>query len=388
VTLRHPSTRDRPHVDASRQRVEITVGVRTLLLIAGVAAIVAALVLIHEALLVVFTAIFFAFVCEIPVRLLSRATGMKRSLAAAVVVLGSVILVTALALVLLVPMVDSLIDFLKALPQTVQDLRNSSELSWLKDSGSAENVQQGADHVASTIPTAIGAFLGVAGSAFSVGLTIFTLIFIALFLLMDIPRLQGALSSVLMPRDSEYALSLWDQIAHTVSRWALGAAFIAVIAGTVQGGAAWLLGSQYALALGLIAGFLDLIPTIGATIAGFILVPTILAEKGLTSALIMLAVVLVYQQVENNLLTPTVQGKAVDISGFFVMLGVTVFGALFGVIGALVAVPVTASLQIVVREATTARRARVAALRAATQPPVDEPATGGPVTQPAAPGPA
>jgi predicted PurR-regulated permease PerM len=303
-------------------------------------------------------------------------------------VLGSVILVTALALVLLVPMVDSLIDFLKALPQTVQDLRNSSELSWLKDSGSAENVQQGADHVASTIPTAIGAFLGVAGSAFSVGLTIFTLIFIALFLLMDIPRLQGALSSVLMPRDSEYALSLWDQIAHTVSRWALGAAFIAVIAGTVQGGAAWLLGSQYALALGLIAGFLDLIPTIGATIAGFILVPTILAEEGLTSALIMLAVVLVYQQVENNLLTPTVQGKAVDISGFFVMLGVTVFGALFGVIGALVAVPVTASLQIVVREATTARRARVAALRAATQPPVDEPATGGPVTQPAAPGPA
>jgi predicted PurR-regulated permease PerM len=191
-----------------------------------------------------------------------------------------------------------------------------------------------------------------------------------------------------MPRDSEYALSLWDQIAHTVSRWALGAAFIAVIAGTVQGGAAWLLGSQYALALGLIAGFLDLIPTIGATIAGFILVPTILAEEGLTSALIMLAVVLVYQQVENNLLTPTVQGKAVDISGFFVMLGVTVFGALFGVIGALVAVPVTASLQIVVREATTARRARVAALRAATQPPVDEPATGGPVTQPAAPGPA
>ena len=374
MTLRHPSTRDRPHVDASRQRVEVTVGVRTLLLIAGVAAIVAALVLIHDALLVVFTAIFFAFVCEIPVRLLSRATGMKRSLAAAVVVLGSVILVTALALVLLVPMVDSLIDFLKALPQTVQDLRNSSELSWLKDSGSAENVQQGADHVASTIPTAIGAFLGVAGSAFSVGLTIFTLIFIALFLLMDIPRLQGALSSVLMPRDSEYALSLWDQIAHTVSRWALGAAFIAVIAGTVQGGAAWILGSQYALALGLIAGFLDLIPTIGATIAGFILVPTILAEEGLTSALIMLAVVLVYQQVENNLLTPTVQGKAVDISGFFIIVAVTLFGALLGVLGALTAVPLAATIQIFIQELTKARREKVAEARAAT-PPSSDPAS-------------
>ena len=61
----------------------------------------------------------------------------------------------------------------------------------------------------------------------------------------------------------------------------------------------------------------------------------------------MLAVVLVYQQVENNLLGPTIYGKAVNISAFFVILGVTLFGALLGVLGALVAVPVTASLQIV-----------------------------------------
>src|SRR5204863_6232209 len=104
---------------------------------------------------------------------------------------------------------------------------------------------------------------------------------------------------------------------------------------------------------------------IGATIAGFILVPTLLAEQGAGAAVIMLVVVLVYQQLENNILTPTVQGKAVDISGFFVILGVTLFGALLGVLGALVAVPVTASLQIIIREITTDRRARVAAARAA-----------------------
>ena len=66
----------------------------------------------------------------------------------------------------------------------------------------------------------------------------------------------------------------------------------------------------------------------------------------------MLAVVLVYQQIENNLLGPTIYGKAVNISAFFVILGVTLFGALLGVLGALVAVPVTASLQIVAREVT------------------------------------
>jgi predicted PurR-regulated permease PerM len=86
-------------------------------------------------------------------------------------------------------------------------------------------------------------------------------------------------------------------------------------------------------------------------------------------------------------LTPTVQGKAVNISGFFVMLGVTIFGALLGVIGALVSVPVTASIQIVLGELTADRRARLAAAKAAERGEVD-PVADRPVTQPAAPGPA
>jgi len=111
----------------------------------------------------------------------------------------------------------------------------------------------------------------------------------------------------------------------------------------------------------------------------------VLAQQGATAALIMLAVILVYQQVENNVLTPTVQGKAVNISGFFVMLGVTVFGALLGVIGALVSVPVTASIQIVLGEITAERRERLAAAKAAEQGAVDAVPESS-VTQPAAPG--
>ena len=90
---------------------------------------------------------------------------------------------------------------------------------------------------------------------------------------------------------------------------------IATIAGTTLGLTAWLLGSSYAVALGVIAGLLDMIPNLGATIAGFILVPALWAEEGLTAAIIMLVVLLVYQQLENNLLTPKIQGKAVDLSG-------------------------------------------------------------------------
>jgi len=88
----------------------------------------------------------------------------------------------------------------------------------------------------------------------------------------------------------------------------------------------------------------------------------------------------VYQQIENNLLGPTIYGKAVNISAFFVILGVTLFGALLGVLGALVAVPVTASLQIIAQEVTRSRRAAIAAARASLEPPPGEPPDTAPAT--------
>ena len=111
-----------------------------------------------------------------------------------------------------------------------------------------------------------------------------------------------------------------------------------------------------------------MIPNIGATIAGFILVPTVWAEQGLTSALIMLAVVLVYQQVENSILTPKIQGKAVSLSPFFIIVAVSLFGALLGVLGALTAVPLAATIQIFLQELTKARREKVAEAKAQLAP--------------------
>ncbi len=85
----------------------------------------------------------------------------------------------------------------------------------------------------------------------------------------------------------------------------------------------------------------------------------------------MLAVVLIYQQVENSVLTPTIQGKAVKLSAFFIIISVALFGALLGVVGALIAVPVAATIQIVLGEVTKTYRAQVAAgkLDAERRPP-------------------
>lgn len=350
------------------RRIELLLPMRTIILLAATAGLLVAFKAIGDTFLIVFVGIFLALVFEYPVRFVMRRTRMSRGLAATVTVLGTAVAVTILFLLLLVPLVGSVRDFLQELPQTVEDLRSADGLSWLGDSGAAGNVQSGAEQVSISVPDAISAVLGVAGSFFGIFLAAFTILFICLFLLTDIANLKASLASVLAPGEDDRWLDVWERVTETVSRWAIGVIVIAVIAGTIQGTTAWILGSSYAVALGVIAGLLDMIPNIGATIAGFILVPTIWAEEGLTAAIIMLIVVLVYQQVENNILTPKIQGKAVRLSGFFIIVAVTLFGALLGVLGALTAVPLAATLQIFIQELTKARREQVAAARAALPP--------------------
>jgi putative heme transporter len=346
------------------RRVELLLPMRTLILVLGALGLAVAFAAIGDTFLVVFVGIFLALVFEYPVRFVMAKTGMSRGLAATVTVLGSAVAVAALMLLLLVPLVGSVRDFLQELPTIVADLRESDELSWLGDSGAAGNVQDGAEEISVSIPDAISGVLGIAGTFFGVFLAGFTILFICLFLLSDIVNLKRALASVLMPGEEERWLDVWERVTTSISRWAIGVVVIATIAGTTQGLTAWLLGSSYAIALGVIAGLLDMIPNIGATIAGFVLVPTLWAEEGLVAALIMLAVVLIYQQVENNILTPKIQGKAVNLSGFFIIVAVTLFGALLGVLGALTAVPLAATIQIFVQELTKARREKVALAKA------------------------
>jgi predicted PurR-regulated permease PerM len=358
--------RNRVHAMADREtkRIELLVPVRTILIVVAAIGLMAAFAAIGSVFLIVFIGIFLGLVFEYPMRFVMRKTGWGRGLAATVTVLGTALGVVLLGLLLLVPMVGSVRDFLHELPQTIEQLRSSDELSWLGDTGIGGNAQEGAESTAVSVPDAISAVLGIAGDFFEVFLAGFTILFICLFFLCDVENLKRALASLLMPGEDERWLGVWERVTESVSRWAIGLVVIATIAGTTQGVTAWLLGSSFALALGVIAGLLDMIPNIGATIAGFILVPVVWAEQGIGAALVMLVVILLYQQIENNILTPKIQGRAVNLSGFFIIVAVTLFGALLGVLGALTAVPLAATIQIFVQELTKARRAKVAAAAA------------------------
>jgi predicted PurR-regulated permease PerM len=140
-----------------------------------------------------------------------------------------------------------------------------------------------------------------------------------------------------------------------------------VICGTVYGLTALLLGLPYPLALAVIAGILDL-PNVGATIAG-IIIGIIALSVSLEALIVFVIVMVVYQQIENYILQPTIIGRAAQLSGFTVLASVLAFGALFGLIGAVIGVPIAAGLQIVADELTAGRRARIAAEDAARKLP-------------------
>jgi predicted PurR-regulated permease PerM len=347
------------------EKRELIIPIRTILIVSAAIGILGAFVAIGDTFLIVFVGIFLGLVFEFPVRFVMKRTGWSRGLAATVTVLGTAVGVVIIGLLFLVPMVGSVRDFLQELPQTVDQLRSSDELSWLGDTGIGTNLHEGASKTSVSVPDTVSRVLGIAGDFFAVFLAGFTILFICLFFLSDVPNLKRSLGSVLMPGEDERWLGVWERVTESVSRWAIGVVVIATIAGTTQGVTAWLLGSSFALGLGVIAGLLDMIPNLGATLAGFILVPALWAESGIGAAIVMLIVILVYQQVENNILTPKIQGRAVNLSGFFIIVAVTLFGALLGVLGALTAVPLAATVQILTQELTKARREKVAEARAA-----------------------
>jgi predicted PurR-regulated permease PerM len=351
-------------VPARRRAFRVTLTVRTMLIASAFVAVFWAVISVRTSVLTLFFALFAALVLDPVVELTQRKLKMGRGAAATTVVLGLLVLGVVCAFILIAPFAKEIAEFVDALPSIVQDIRNSSVGSWVDQHSQAPEVtQENVKHVAQSIGDVAGGVLGVTISGFSLILSLVTAIFLTLFLIIDLPRLIRAVDSVLDPAGSARMQRIMPAIITVVSRTMLGNIAISIICGTLYGLSAWALGLPFPLALAFISGFLDLIPMVGATISGTILVLVALTQS-VTAAVIMLAIVLVYQQLENYLLQPTILGRAADVSGFFVMASVLVFGTLLGAVGAIIAVPIVASIQIIVREVTAKRRAEMAALRA------------------------
>jgi predicted PurR-regulated permease PerM len=347
-----------------RRAFDVTITSKTMFVAALFVAVAWAFVVVRVAFLLLFLSLFAALVLEPLVTLAVRKLRLGRSTAATIIVLGLTGLAVIFVSLLVAPLVDAVRHLVDALPTIVQDIRGSSIGSWIdRHSQAPEQAQGNVQRVAEIVGASAGGLLFRTLSGFNAILAAFTAVFLTLFLLIDLPRIVGAVDSLLDPGGATRLQRIMPSIVTAVSRTMLGNIAISVICGVVYGLSAWALGAPYPLALGIVAGFLDLIPMVGATVAGVILVLATLTQ-GVPAAAVMLVIVVVYQQVENYLLQPTILGKAADVSGFLVIASVLVFGTLLGVVGAIIAVPIVASIQIIARELTAERRTAMAELRA------------------------
>jgi predicted PurR-regulated permease PerM len=347
------------------RRRDISISLRTILLIAAVVAAGAALVSIKSVLLLLFVSGFSVAVLSPVATAMERRFGWSRRMCSLVLMLAIVIVIAVVALVIAAAVGGAVRGFSHELPRLVKEA-GSSDLGHVinKGSGSLDTLSSHADEITKGARNVSGGVAHVGVSAFGVVTLVFSVIFLTLFGLIDEPRLRGWIGGLMYPDKRERYLRLTDRIINTTSRYMLGNVAISVICGTVYGLTAVVLGVPYPLALAIIAAFLDLVPNIGATIAG-VIISIIALSVSLEALIVFLIVMLVYQQIENYILQPTIIGKAAKISGFTVLASVLAFGALFGLVGAIIGVPIAAGLQIVLEELTAGRRARVAAADAA-----------------------
>ncbi|HEX5849932.1 MAG TPA: AI-2E family transporter, partial [Rubrobacter sp.] len=193
--------------------------------------------------------------------------------------------------------------------------------------------------------------IGAAGFVAALA-TILTLTF---FLILGSERYVDAGVGLFRERHRPLVRRILDQAAGAISGYVTGNLAISVICGVTTFVVLLVLGMPYAAPLALLVAVLDLVPLVGATLGGALLVIVGLFVEP-WKAVVLLVFVLVYQQVESNLLQPLVYSQAVQLNGLVILIALLVGGQLLGIAGALLAIPVAEIIRILITEITSYRR--------------------------------
>jgi len=349
-------------MDPPPPRVEVVVSVRTLLLLLAVGSLVVLTVFSLGTLLSIFVAAVLALGLDPVVGALER-RGWGRGRAALAVFAALFVAVAAIVLLTAVPMWEQIVEFAHALPGYWDELSNSAAFKDLiSTAGVDDTIQNALKDLAAGLPDAASALLGIFAGVFGSVLSLVTLTFLSLFLLMERVTITNWLFGFAPPEVERRWRPVLENSISAISSSLIGNVAISVVAGTVAGLSAWAFGLPFPIVLAVITGFLDLIPQVGATIAAVILVAVALTVS--TPAAIAMGIIqLIYQQVENYIVYPLVYRQAVELSPFTTIVAVLIASALLGVVGAILAVPFAAVIKIILNEAGAARRKRMAALR-------------------------
>lgn len=221
------------------------------------------------------------------------------------------------------------------------DLTQGAIAEWLADPANQETIQQ-----------VVGNFGSLGGRlvrGVAEGLAVLVLApLLALYMLIDLRRGKALAVELTPPRHREEAVYVASAVATALGSFVRGQLLVAFIVGVASSIGLWLLGIPFWLIIGILAGILNLIPFAGPVVGGALAAIVALLDGSVGKALLAIVVFTLIQQVDNHVITPLVQRARVQLSPMVIVLALIVGGSLAGLLGVLVAVPLTAAVRIVV----------------------------------------
>jgi predicted PurR-regulated permease PerM len=326
---------------------------RTVLVVVCVAITLYIVYLLRKPIGWVLIATFLAVALSGPVNWLNLR--MRRGLAILIVYLGLLLVPIGIGALIVPPLVTQLNNLVEDLPRYAQDAEDFSHKN-----ATLRKIEKNYDVVgklkqqAQKLPGRIGDAASVLGS---IGLgvvnslfALFTILVLAAFLLGSGRGWVDRALELRPPEHRERIRTALDHMSRAVGAYVGGALAQATVAAVSAYIVLIILGVPFSAALAIIVFFADLIPLVGATL-GAIVVGIVTVFVDFPTATIVWAIFsVIYQQVENTLIQPQIQRRAVDVHPFIVLVAVLFGSTLLGILGALVAIPVAASVQIGIRE--------------------------------------
>jgi predicted PurR-regulated permease PerM len=248
-------------------------------------------------------------------------------------------------------------DFIDAVPGYVDDLTHGrGPLGFLETKYHVvDRVREAINSGGGNVGNGVHAVVSVTRSIVTGVAGLVTIIFMTLFMLLEGPRWVERFYASLESESERRWRDVGYQIYRTVGGYVTGNLVISFIAGTATTIMLLILGIPFPVALGLLVAILDLIPLAGATLAA-IIVTLVALTQGTTEGVVVLIFFIVYQQLENHVLQPVVYGRTVQLSPLVVLIAVLIGAEIAGVLGALGAIPIAGSIQVLITDWQRNRR--------------------------------
>jgi predicted PurR-regulated permease PerM len=364
--------------------------VRIVLIVVCVAIALYLIFLLRRPISWLLISLFLAVALSPPVNYLSGR--MRRGFAITIVYL--VLLAIPLLLIALIvpPLITEANRFADNVPQYADDVTEFvRDNERLRELNQDYDITSKLEEEAGKLPDRLG---GAAGTLRDVGLglvnsafALITILVLTAFMLGSGRRWSDAAIRMRPPEQRERLRRSLDHMGEAVSGYVAGALTIALIAGIATYIVLLILGVPFRAPLAVIAGLFSLIPLVGATIAAFLIGIVTLFENFPTATIVWVIWAIVYQQFENHVIQPQIQKRTVHVHPFVTIVAVLFGSSLLGILGALVAIPVAASIQILVREYVDMRTLSIKP-ETPEPPPAPPPPSPPPGTPPPDPAPA